>query len=307
MQSEEIFISKSIDLHLFFMRITQEHLLFIESALPSKNKSLKQEAQQLRQELLKIFSYIISISNGYISQNVINSGELITKYTYEAEKLSEYYTGIEIDSNYTLRENNILISQESKKQISNDEISEMNNYIISIVNKVTDFQSKILESVLNCKLYTSIFPERLDHIIVENKHYIYEIEKIQKKDLVVTFNELNEEMIFWNENLSDHGIYTALRLDPTEKILANKSMDFSDEYNMLEKEAKINQEENISNLINRSIEETIKYQEANINGIEGLLYCKLKSIILPLEAEHDLRELNHYLRILEEGKKYLNI
>lgn len=310
MSINEMFINKSIDLHLFFMRITEEHLLFIESSLPPKNAALKQEAETLRQELLKIFSFIMSISSGHVSENVINSGELITKYTYEAEKLSEYYTGLEIDINYTLNENNMLTSEHlTYKQISNEEMISLNNYVADIVRKATYFQSKIFEAVLKCEIFTSIFPDRLDHIIDENKHYIVEIEKLQNMNLIPTLNSLNEEMIFWNENLSDHSIFTALRLDPTEKELAKISMDFADKFDRLADEAKKakNNAADIINLVNRSLEETIKYKEANIKDVEGLLYCKIKSIILPLSAEHDLRELNHYLRILYDGKKCLNI
>lgn len=310
MSSNEMFISKSIDLHLFFMRITEEHLIFIQSSLPSKNAVLKQEAETLRQELLKLFSFIISISSGHVSQDVIDSGELITNYTYEAEKLSEYYIGIEIDSNYTINENNMLTSQNTEyKQISNEQMISLNNYVADLVRRVTDFQSRILEAFEKCEIFTSIFPDRLDHIIDENKHYILEIEKLQNMNLLPTLNSLNEEMIFWNENLSDHGIFTALRLDPSEKELAKISINFADEFDILANEAKNvgNNTTNIIDLVNRSLEETIKYKEVNTKDVEGLLYCKIKSIILPLSAEYDLREINHYLRILYDGKKHLNI
>lgn len=310
MMVDQIFINKSIDLHLFFMRITEEHLIFIQSSIPSKNITIKQELENLRQELLKLFSFIISIANGHVSQNVINSGELITKYTYEAEQLSEYYTGLKIDSNYTINETNMLTSGNMiHQQITNEQVINLNNHIADIVQKTTAFQTKILEDILNCKIFTSIFPDRLDHIIDENKHYLTEIAKLQKMELIPTLNSLNEEMIFWNENLSDHGIFTALRLDPTEKELAKISTDFADAFEKLADEAKnaINNPTNIIDVINKSLNEAVKFKEANIKDVESLLYCKVKSIILPLGAEHDLRELNHYIRILNEGKKELNI
>ncbi|MGE5456570.1 MAG: DUF2935 domain-containing protein [Ignavibacteriales bacterium] len=310
MLNNEMFISKSIDLHLFFMRIIEEHLIFIQSSIPAKNTAIKQEAETLRQELLKLFSFIMSISSGHISQNVINSGELITKYTHEAEELSEYYTGLEIDSNYTINEKKLLASENSTyEQIPNEQMINLNNHVIDIIKKVTDFQKKFFDAIQKCEIFTSMFSDRLDHIIDESNHYIVEIEKLQSMNLTPTLNSLNEEMIFWNENLSDHGIFTALRLDPTEKELAKISMDFADNFEKLADEAKNagSNATNIIDLINRSLQETIKYKEANIKDVESLLYCKVKSIILPLGAEHDLRELNHYLRILKDGKKYLNI
>lgn len=35
-------------------------------------------------------------------------------------------------------------------------------------------------------------------------------------------------------------------------------------------------------------------------GTKGLIGCEIRSIILPLLADHVLREANHYLRLLEE-------
>ncbi len=39
-----------------------------------------------------------------------------------------------------------------------------------------------------------------------------------------------------------------------------------------------------------------------MKGTEGLLNCKIKSIILPLLGDHVLREANHYLRLLNNYK-----
>ncbi len=50
-----------------------------------------------------------------------------------------------------------------------------------------------------------------------------------------------------------------------------------------------------------SLAETLKYREFKTAGAEGILENKIVSIILPLLADHVLREANHYIRILECG------
>jgi hypothetical protein len=37
--------------------------------------------------------------------------------------------------------------------------------------------------------------------------------------------------------------------------------------------------------------------------VQGLVECKIKSIIIPLLGDHTLREANHYLRLLKIFKK----
>ena len=47
---------------------------------------------------------------------------------------------------------------------------------------------------------------------------------------------------------------------------------------------------------------TQKSRDFKRAGVQGIETCKIQSIILPLLADHVLREANHYLRMLEVGK-----
>ena len=49
----------------------------------------------------------------------------------------------------------------------------------------------------------------------------------------------------------------------------------------------------------RTLKETIKYRDFKAAGAKGILSGQISSIILPLLADHVLREANHYIRILE--------
>ena len=59
-------------------------------------------------------------------------------------------------------------------------------------------------------------------------------------------------------------------------------------------------DETIRSVTNKTIEETKKYIEFKTAGTEGIKECEIRSIILPLLADHVLREANHYLRILKD-------
>ena len=53
----------------------------------------------------------------------------------------------------------------------------------------------------------------------------------------------------------------------------------------------------------RTLQTTKQYQEFKTAGTEGITGCEIRSIILPLLADHVIREANHYLRILEYAQK----
>lgn len=44
---------------------------------------------------------------------------------------------------------------------------------------------------------------------------------------------------------------------------------------------------------------TQEFRDFKHAGVEGIEACQFRSLILPLLADHVLREANHYLRLLE--------
>ena len=47
-----------------------------------------------------------------------------------------------------------------------------------------------------------------------------------------------------------------------------------------------------------SLKATQDLRDFKAQGTQGILSCKVKSIIIPLLGDHVLREANHYLRLL---------
>ena len=52
-----------------------------------------------------------------------------------------------------------------------------------------------------------------------------------------------------------------------------------------------------------SLNATKAIRDFKAQGTAGILDCKVKSIIIPLLADHTLREANHYLRLLNMFKR----
>lgn len=55
----------------------------------------------------------------------------------------------------------------------------------------------------------------------------------------------------------------------------------------------------MDSLTKQTLRTTEKYRDFKAAGTAGITECGIRSIILPLLADHVLREANHYLRILE--------
>lgn len=296
----ENYIKSSLELHLFFSRIMKEHAIFLQAGFLQKNIDYSKEAEWYQREFEKILMDTVKISNCLIGQEILNSNELVTDYTYNAERKTEELTGILIDSNITLLEKrlasncNIYPSREIEKNVYH-----INNATHSLLDGFIRFKERILSNVLNCNLFTANYPLLIEHILREAKLYRYYVIML-KNGQNITNEDIKDVEVFWNQIMMEHALFIRGLLDPSEEELIATSNDFAVEYKKLLEEAKEMTEDTIRTVTNKIIIETTKYKQFKEAGTEGISNCNIKSIILPLLADHVLREANHYLRILKE-------
>lgn len=109
---------------------------------------------------------------------------------------------------------------------------------------------------------------------------------------------MRETELFWNRIMMEHALFIRGLLDPAEDALVRTSNTFAQEYAMLLAKAK---ERNDAAMGHReSLNETLCFRDFKAAGAQGITNCKIRSIILPLLADHVLREANHYIRLLND-------
>ena len=104
MLSSMDFVQKSLALHLFFARIMKEHSFFLELGFTPRDSNFTSQADDFRMCFGGLLGEAVSPSNGVVNIEVLQSGEVITPYTIEAERLSAYYTGVKIPGRLTQAE-----------------------------------------------------------------------------------------------------------------------------------------------------------------------------------------------------------
>ena len=302
MISREEYATLSLELHLFFGRIMKEHSLFLEAGFTPKNTKLSKEAEHYKIAFEKLLLDTAKLSNGRIRESVINSGEIFTEYTLEAEKKTKYYTGIDINHKITLMEKDLDCKTTNSidyKVVNN--IKALNARAIKLLDGLIDFKMRILDGMLCCKLFTVNYLLLIEHIIREGKLYRSYI-----KDLELNKN-INKENIwktelFWDQIMMEHSLFIRGLLDPSENELISTSNKFADEFRDLLKKADDATEKTMTIITNDTLMETIKLRDFKKAGTKGIVECNIRSIILPLLADHVLREANHYIRLLKECK-----
>ncbi|MDD7793524.1 DUF2935 domain-containing protein [Clostridium sp. 'White wine YQ'] len=302
MLSRDDFIRQSLELHLFFARIMKEHSFFLQINFTPTSSGYISQADNFRMGFDRLLSEAISLSNGVVSPEVLQSGEVFTPYTLKAEMASSYYTGVNIPLGITeaesrLASGHIMINKSELEQ----RVYMLNQRIMSLVSALINYKTKLLSDILSCRIFTDNYPLLVDHILREAKFYLNIIQKLQNHQEVNLEREAYEQESFWNRIMAEHSKFIHGLLDPTENELKKVAENFGNEFDQLTLEAKESMTMTIplAKVTEDSLNATARISKFKAQGTEGILECKIRSIIIPLLADHTLREANHYLRLLK--------
>lgn len=296
------FIKQSLGLHLFFARIMKEHSFFLEAGFTPRDTSFTQQADAFRREFDGLLGEAISLSNGVVNPGVLESGEIITPFTLNAEMATTYFTGVQIPTQLTQAEaglagGGIITANPMLEQ----RVYALNQRAINATAALIQFKTNILSNVLSCKMFTFNYPLLIVHIIREAELYLLQLRRLQNEEEIGLEREAYELEFFWNRQMAEHAKFIRGLLDPTEENLISQANNFGNEFDQLTAEAKAAMDATVplSKVTDESLKATEDLRNFKAQGTQGILACKVKSIIIPLLGDHVLREANHYLRLLK--------
>ncbi len=296
MDQTQTYLVHSLENHLFFARIMKEHAFFLKVGFLPPNGDLAKESEFLLRRFETLLSRAISLSNCVVRCRVLESGEIVTEFTDQAEQQTQHLTGTFLDRRLTAREkqlkgreccDGLLISQGLQGQVR-----QLNRDGLQLVNRLIALKERILRNVLACRLFASNYPLLIEHILREARLYrshLMQLEGQEQKGC----QEPQDGEPFWNQIMMEHALFIRGLLDPSEETLIHTADDFAADYRRL---LAVN-----SRAMGGGAQMlTEKFRDFKQAGVEGIEACQIRSIILPLLADHVLREANHYLRLLGE-------
>ncbi|MDD2495456.1 MAG: DUF2935 domain-containing protein, partial [Tissierellia bacterium] len=274
---------------------------FLQLGFTPRDNMYTQKANMFRREFDNLLSEVILLSDGVVSNEVLNSGEVVTPYTMDAEKASSFYTGVNIPLELTMQEYELTRNYNKvARPYLEDRVYNVNSKAIVLISKLIQFKSEILSNVLTCKMFTVNYPLLIDHIMREAKLYLHMVQRLNNREVINLENEALEQEAFWNRIMAEHSKFIRGLLDPTEEELFKVANNFGNEFDKLTAEslAAMNRTIPLNKVTKDSLQATQAIRDFKAQGTEGLLDCKIKSVIIPLLGDHTLREANHFLRLL---------
>jgi hypothetical protein len=304
--SDQDYIKLSLEFNLFFLRIAKEHAIFAAASLPPKNRVEAQQLLGVKNSYESLLARAVAMAPDVVSEEFLNSDEIVTELTLPAEQATSFLTGIPINTNITKQELN-LVARAKMRQDDEDlfeEVAELNREAIMLTEKTIAFLKKMLSNVLTCKAFSYTYPLMLHHVIEESEFAVMMLRKFEQRDAIDTPREIIELEMTWNDIMEEHSKFIRGYLDPSEKALFKKADSFADQLEELAKRTEaLKENPSALPLVTRdSIELVTQLRNFKKQGTVGILECKIKSIIPPLLSDHVLREANHYLRVLNMFK-----
>lgn len=299
----EQYITTSLETHLFFGRIMMEHALFLQAAFPAGETGYRNKADWYREEFEKILGQTVRLADGVAGEDVLRSGELFTEFTVMAEQQTARLTKIPIDFRITQAEKKLRAGcGKCMSERMAWRVRHLNQHVLHLLSGLVMFKEQILREVTSCRLYTANYPLLIEHIIREAKLYHQIITKLEEGTCMSSESVMETEM-FWNQIMMEHALFIRGLLDPTECELVETADTFAGDYCRLLEEARQQDRRAMNGLTKRTLETTKRYRDFKAAGTKGITGCGIRSIILPLLADHVLREANHYLRVLEQERQ----
>lgn len=300
MDRNQNYVVDSLELHLFFARIMKEHAFFLKVGFLPPNANLAREGEVLLRQFEALLSRAIALSNNVVRCCVVDSGEIFTEFTRQAEYQTQRLTGTFIDHRLTAREKQISCrgcdDQLCVSQALTRQVQRLNRYGLGLLDRLINYKKRLLCGVNSCNLFTANYPLLIEHILREARLYRAHLMRLEGLKNC-SCQELRDSELFWNRIMMEHAMFIRGLLDPSENSLIDTADEFADNYRrLLDTSIAANDKVMCSN----ALALTQQFRDFKRAGVEGIEACKIKSIILPLLADHVLREANHYLRLLEE-------
>lgn len=289
------YIRTSVEVNLFFQRIMKEHLFLLEVNLQPAANPYIVRANELKRRFEHLLENTLHYSDKVVSERVISSKELVTPYTLRSEEVTSKLTGAGINTSITKRE--LALSGSSRfygSELLLDAVNKINNGSYLLLQETISFQKDLLTKALHCKVFMGLYPEMLEHDIREAGHYLKLLTDLL--DFQLPRRTLCEDLNFWNNIMEEHARFIDGMLDPTEMLLKDTARASAQGFEKLLNACISGAEYAV---YQSSLSATEEIKDFKLHTTEGLLTCKIKSIIPPLLADHVLREANHYLRLLD--------
>jgi len=295
--TQERYTVLSLELHMFFGRTMMEHMMFLEARLMPTGCELSKTAEWYRKQFENVLYNAVALGDGIVSTEALSSGEMITDYTLASEQLSQYFTGVDINQNITMM-------QEKLKGTENpnitaaliSQIRQLNAAVDSLIYGMINFKHRILIDLQACKVFIAEYPLFVRNMLSEARDYHTRLVALENGN---EYHDEHDILLFWKQGMLEHVISYRSMFDPTEKEMLTIADGFVRRYSDLMRETRMMNDVLAPHILTAALKEAMDYRDFSETIVKKVVACDIQCAIFPQMADHSLREINYFIRLLK--------
>lgn len=290
MISNEEFIRQSIESNLIYCASILEYTYSLGFSFLQKEQDIINEIKNFYDKFKNQILKTINIADQNISQKLIDSNILYTKYTLPLYELTEELTGSKGDTEIITR---LMMLKAGIPTVSStllEEVTSINQETIKILKEYIDFITYLNNQVLKSNLFAykyGLFIEKVKNKMIfyyENLLRIINKEKISTTLIDSNIEELKDQM-------AKNALFINGFVNQSEDTVIKEARKFADDFNKLNLNNNSNLKEEINNDATNLINSFIKFIT---RLIERLLNRNIQFIIGPGYLDICLKEANSF-------------
>lgn len=294
MISDEEYIRQSIESNLLYCGSILELTYSLGFSFLSKDIAMRDEIKNFYNRFKRQMQKTLKISNQNISQELIDSNVLYTKYTiplYElTEELTENKADIEIVTN-------LMMLKSGTPIVSNEllnEVTTINEETLKILKEYIDFTTYIYNQVLKSNLFIYKYGLYIEEIRNRASFYYDNLHRILNKEQVsiILFDKTIEGI---KDLMERNALFINGFVNQSEDGIILEARNFANEFHNLDlSNITTLSEEELQNTYNTALNLIDSFINFVTRLIEKVLNKNLQFIVVPAFLDICLREANDF-------------
>lgn len=310
MLSDTTYVTQSLIDHLFYLRILREFCLNIQLSFFQNNQNIIETAEELGKRYEELGIIASKISKGFIPNQIIKDRYFITDYTLDCELLTEKLFGIDINTDLTVQQKNIVgfdnISELKINEELINQVSDLNKDAIELTKNFIDFCKYLKQEMLNGNIFSYSYPLIYTYMLEEAGLFASDLERIQDKSTADPTYIINYQYYYSNSMMLASQFIIGLS-DPSQASIITNADNYRKAFsNLMKRYEQSSNSPDAQIILNEEAIDLVNSFRGFLGKIiEGVLNNINYFIIEPVFLDNLLTEANYFLYLLQGA--YLGI
>jgi len=304
MLSDTRFITQSLIDHLFYLRTLREFCLNIQLSFYKNNKNIIEIAEGLGKRYEELNNIALTLSNSRIPKQILDNNYFITDYTLDTELLTEKLFNIDIDTDITIEQQNLIgFNSINEIEINNEIINQvmsLNDDAIELTRNFIDFCKYLRNEMIDNNIFSYSYPLIYTYIIKEAGLFVSDLERLQNKDFADPTYVINYQY-YYSDSMMQIAQFIIGLSDPNQTAIITNADNYRKAFsNLIKKYEQSTNSPDAQKLLNEDAIILVQsFKIFLIKLIEGILNNNYYFIVEPVFLDNLLTEVNYFLYLLQ--------